>query len=338
MTYAGNPRDPLALVEHGYQTRSGISDWIRELAAPISHLADSAALGWIVARISSEGADHIYAHSLSGASDADILRETRNAMAAGNPGGRLATSIVHALRMQGIYSTVETAGTLVRGKGGERVKLMDTHSVVMRCGGHTVVFISLARQLVSISPGERALWRRLTAHLAAGCRLAGREDSTAASDVEAVLDPNGSRLLHAEGDGRTSTHRELLRKAACDMERARRRRGSVDADQALELWRGLVMGRWSLVDHFDSDGKRFILARKNEPDQPGSPSLTERQRQILFYVGAGWSNKEIGYVLGLAESTVGVHLRNALLALNLPSRAAWIALDSRLTLAAQDCS
>ena len=98
----------------------------------------------------------------------------------------------------------------------------------------------------------------------------------------------------------------------------------------LSLWRGLVSGRWSLVDHFDSDGKRFILARENPPSLPGATGLTDRQRQILFYVGAGWSNKEVGYALGVAESTVAVHLRNALRALGVRSRAEWIALDNRL--------
>ena len=50
-------------------------------------------------------------------------------------------------------------------------------------------------------------------------------------------------------------------------ERARSKRERADPDCALALWEGLVAGRWSLVDHFESDGKRFVVAHKNDPDR-----------------------------------------------------------------------
>jgi DNA-binding NarL/FixJ family response regulator len=80
------------------------------------------------------------------------------------------------------------------------------------------------------------------------------------------------------------------------------------------------------VDHFDSDGRRFLLARKNDPNSPGPEALPLRQRQVLFYVAAGWTNAEVGYALGLSEATIATHLRRALAALGLRSRVAWVRL------------
>ena len=82
---------------------------------------------------------------------------------------------------------------------------------------------------------------------------------------------------------------------------------------ALESWRALTGGRWSLVDQFDHDGKRYIVAYKNAPAAPTSAvaSLTEREAQVLGYLAQGHSNKLIGYELGLAPSTVAMHLGTA---------------------------
>ena len=144
-----------------------------------------------------------------------------------------------------------------------------------------------------------------------------------------MLTPSG-RVLHASGDARSDVARARLRSAVLDVDRARGREGRSNPDAALELWRGLFSGRWSLVDHFDSDGRRFLLARRNEPGAPGPKALPLRQRQVLFYVGAGWSNKEIGYALGISEATVAVHLRLALAALNVASRADWIRISAEV--------
>jgi DNA-binding NarL/FixJ family response regulator len=95
----------------------------------------------------------------------------------------------------------------------------------------------------------------------------------------------------------------------------------------------LFSGRWSLVDHFDSDGRRFILARHNAPKVAAPKALPLRQRQVLFHAAAGWSNKEIAYALGVSESTVAAHLMRGLSAMNLPSRSEWIRISTEVLLA-----
>ena len=73
----------------------------------------------------------------------------------------------------------------------------------------------------------------------------------------------------------------------------------------------VVAGRWSLVERFDSDDRRFLVAHKNDPSNRDPRGLTERERQVLGYAELGRLNKLIAYELGLSPSTVGVILATA---------------------------
>jgi len=163
-----------------------------------------------------------------------------------------------------------------------------------------------------IDPQIRELWSRLCAHLAAGLRLRMRLAlrPNERSLPEAVLSANG-RLEHAESAEVVDAHRRTLVQAAIAIQHAR---GPLrdDSERAVEAWRVLVRERWSLVDHFESDGKRYIFARRNVSDIDGPRSLTERERQILARLVLGRSPKLIAYELGLAASTVRVHLTNVM--------------------------
>jgi DNA-binding CsgD family transcriptional regulator len=153
---------------------------------------------------------------------------------------------------------------------------------------------------------QRSLWNRLAAHVAAGARLR-RNTPT----VDAVLRPDG-HVEHAEGEVAASKElRNELHDAARRVDRARGRLRRDDPDEALDVWRGLVVGRWSLVDQFDHDGRRFVVARRNEPSVQEEAALSERERQVLAYAARGWSNKVIAYHLGLSISTVSSHLTGA---------------------------
>lgn len=158
-------------------------------------------------------------------------------------------------------------------------------------------------------------WRLLRAHLLAGLRLGrGLED-------EAVLEPGG-RVVHAEKAARSARALEALRRRARQIDRARSAPGRRDPAHALEAWEGLVSGRWSLIDRFDSDGRRYLVARRNDPHAAAPRALSARERQILAYAALGYANKHIAYTLGLAPSTVSSHLRTAMRRIGVPSRAA----------------
>ncbi len=164
---------------------------------------------------------------------------------------------------------------------------------------------------------DEVRWRRVMVHVMAGLRLRGAPPR---GDGDAVVAPDG-RLLHAEADARPESAREALRRAARIIDKVNSVRGCEDPDAALKAWRGLVNGRWSLVDRFDSDGRRFLIARRNQPTVPSPSALTHRERQVAAYAALGHTNKRIAYTLGLAPSTVSSHLRSAILRLGLRSPA-----------------
>ncbi len=166
-------------------------------------------------------------------------------------------------------------------------------------------------------------WLRVATHIAAGLRLRGAPiaDRDLPLGAEALLEGDGT-LVEARGVAQGRDARAALRDAARKADEARGRLRHHDGERALALWEGLVDGRWSLVDFFDSDGRRFLVARQNDPRVQDPRSLTARERQIVHYVALGHTTKVVAYDLGLAESTVDTHLKKAMRKLGLKSRAA----------------
>lgn len=165
-------------------------------------------------------------------------------------------------------------------------------------------------------------WTRVAAHVAAGLRLRrGRRT------MEAVLTPAGA-VEHAEEPARGSLG--ALREGARAVAWAAASKAG--DPRALEQWRALTAGRWSLVDQFDHDGKRYIVAYKNEPSAPATaaPALTAREAQVLGWLAQGHSNKLIGYELGIAPSTVAMHLGTAAAKLGTKTRVALVQAARRM--------
>ncbi len=178
--------------------------------------------------------------------------------------------------------------------------------------------ISLALlELQSLSKRELTLLTRVAAHLGSGHRLRTHEGHDPLARAEAILSPSG-KLLHAEASAKD--HRLELDEGRKRRQEARSTRH--DAERALEIWRGLVAGRWSLVDHFDTDGKRLILAMKNAPDVGREGDLTARERSVATMAAMGHRDKEIAYALGLTLSSVGSALRRTRSKMGVDSRAA----------------
>jgi DNA-binding NarL/FixJ family response regulator len=136
-----------------------------------------------------------------------------------------------------------------------------------------------------------------------------------------VLHPDG-RLEHAEQPAQDAEARESLRSGVLALERARGPLRRSNPEQAVRIWQALVAGRWSLLDHFDSDGRRFVVAHRNDAEVPDARGLTHRECQVLAHLALGRSNKMIAYELGLSTSTVAGHLASARAKLRLPSAAA----------------
>lgn len=155
-------------------------------------------------------------------------------------------------------------------------------------------------------------WPELAAHVAAGLRLRRRAKRLAKTD--AILSPRGELL---DGSKSGISAREALREAVRRVEHARGQRNDV---AAIDAWTALVEGRWSLVDRFESDGKRFLVAVQNAANAPDPRALDNDERPILHFVAMGHTNKLIAYELGLPLGTVATRLGSVMRKLGVRSR------------------
>ncbi len=201
------------------------------------------------------------------------------------------------------------------------------------------LFGAFAPDFVSTTRAARATWSHVCAHMGAAMRLRRASASLSARAdglpalAEAVLEPSG-RVAHAEGAATVKSAREALREAARTVSRARDEARREDPRAALEAWRALVSGRWSLVDHFDSDGHRYLVAHKNPPKVRDPRRLTRREQEVLAFLALGSPNKLIGYTLGLSTSRVGTLIGSAARKLGCSSRVELVALARQLARAA----
>jgi DNA-binding CsgD family transcriptional regulator len=157
-------------------------------------------------------------------------------------------------------------------------------------------------RVTKLSERRRAVLTRVGVHMATGLGLRAR---LAKSQVAAVLTPGG-RVEHAQGDAELKAAREALREAAIAVDRARGKLRREAPDDAVGMWRARVSAQWTLVDQFESDGKRFVVARTNALPLESTDLLTAREQEVLALLMQGHSNKLIAYELGITASTVRV--------------------------------
>ncbi|MEO6952944.1 MAG: LuxR C-terminal-related transcriptional regulator [Polyangia bacterium] len=167
----------------------------------------------------------------------------------------------------------------------------------------------------TLTPKEVRLLTKLATHVCASQRL--RTHAVTPDAADAVLSAHG-KVLHVTDVAQHD-------RAALDDGHRRRdaaKKSAHDADRALEIWQGLVAGKWSLVDHFDSDGKRFVLAMKNAPEVDPRVDLTPLERRVSSLASMGHRDKEIAYSLGITMPSVAAALHRARTKIGVTSRAA----------------
>jgi len=182
--------------------------------------------------------------------------------------------------------------------------------------GNVLQVVATSRNFVNVHPKTAAAWRRVLIHLGTALRLRRH-----LGEPEAVLSTDGA-VQDARSSAKARDTREQLREAVLRMERSRTARVRRDPEEALSLWQGLVAGRWSLVDQFESDGRRYIAAHENAPHARDPRALSEAEQVYLVYYLRGASPDEIAFAFGKSPATVGKVLSSITRRLRLPSRVA----------------
>jgi len=199
--------------------------------------------------------------------------------------------------------------------------------------GRGIHVLAPTPHLVRLTPKQRREWEMISAHAASGLRLrhaieraASAESSALPFGAEAVIDPSNFRVAEAAADARVPEALETLRQAAIRVDHARAtgRKGG-ETHSALAEWWALIRGRWSIVDWFDSGGRRYVLALPNPPHVPNPRGLTKREQQVVAFAALGDSHKLIAYRLGLSRSRVTQVLTSSMRKLGVKTQAELVA-------------
>jgi len=178
----------------------------------------------------------------------------------------------------------------------------------------TMFAVGLPRRR-ALRPTERWSLARLAAHLASARRLVG-----AIGELEpAATFAASGKLLDASP--RVQDDAGPLRAAVLAMERARGELSRRAPEESLRIWRALVDGHYSLVERFESDGKRFVIAYENPPGAVDPRGLTRRERAVAGLLALALPDRQLAYELGLSEGTVRAHVHAVLHKLGVATRA-----------------
>jgi DNA-binding CsgD family transcriptional regulator len=188
--------------------------------------------------------------------------------------------------------------------------------------GRGVHIIAPVPDATSLSRAERNRWQMLAAHLSSGLRLRGvLADSSSTSPsaagelpcgAQALLDPKTFQVTEACEEARLPGSLQALRAAAIRMDRARGPLRKTNTEEALKIWWALLRGKWSMVEWFDTDQRRYILAVPNAPSVVDPRGLTRRESQVAAYAALGESHKLIAYRLGISRSRTSNALSSAM--------------------------
>jgi DNA-binding CsgD family transcriptional regulator len=323
--------DPITVIEAGYELDLDEREWLRRIAVALRPLL--------------EGGHGITAYTFDVAAPPEVWLQNPVLVGADPEAARHAISMLSHVgsTATGLHTDPEPLIGGIEGfvrQGYPRTALPEAwHDHCRRLGVKDYL------GLRTIEPGGRGigvtggqdreprldrrtqrLWARVSAHLAAARRLRETLSKAAEATVadEAILRPSG-HLAHAEGVAKDRSLREALRQAVLRQERARGRMRRQDPEGATEAWTALVTGRWSLVDRFESDGRRYVVAHANDVRVPDPRALSERERSVAHLAALGKTNKLIAYELGLSSSTIATHLSAALRKLGLESRTQLVA-------------
>lgn len=304
--------DPIALIEHAYELGRPDDDWL-------ARIVDAAAPG-LDCGIGTSGALWSLptpggpATSLASVVTRPELTPLESIIYGeiGDAAPRYYTQVPTFSQASLLRRDPVIGHTLRRCSAALGHEIRDVIGMVVGDGGHTGVAIAaFAAVPPRFTERNRQRFLRIALHIGAALRLRTRAREGTLRAPDAVIDARG-KTLHAEPAAQPRSARNALAEAVRAIDRARgalRRRAP---DEAIELWRALVAGRWTVVDWIDSDGRRLLVAHANAIGGRDDRSLSEREREVAEFLVHGRSNSEIAYALGLGVGTVSRIARDVL--------------------------
>ena len=95
---------------------------------------------------------------------------------------------------------------------------------------------------------------------------------------------------------------------------------SLNSDEFIKLLRGLEKGEPPIPSSVTLRLMNYV-ARQSGPNEVRNDNLTEREVELLGFLGLGLPNKLIAEKLGVSDNTVKYHIKNILQKLNFSNRA-----------------
>jgi len=320
--------DVIGILESVYRVDQARDGWVDDvLRAVDASLGMGIGVGAVLYRLGDGEAVDVEA--ISGVGISDAWHQVGVALHA-DP--EIAGALNHCYRVWPLCGTFLELLPLTTANEQQRRKVIEIYTrhgvsdqLIVHARESSGVGVSLlvfADQPIQLAPHETQLLELVATHLSTAYRLHRRLQSKVQEHpptIEAILDERG-RVAHAETAAHAPAAREQLGDAVRLREWAQGRIRHETPARAIEAWKGLVNARWTLVDQLESDGKRYILARKNAPAPRAGAGLSQREREVAALAALHRSNKVIAYELGIAHSTVRVLLKRACEKLGVQSR------------------
>lgn len=192
--------------------------------------------------------------------------------------------------------------------------------IIPRQQKRTMFLVARQNQVRPVPIKVRRRWANLQKHITAvndlRCRI---EDDLWDEQTCLWFDEQGE---YQSGREQVDvTIRQRLRAAIRLRDSALSRGKTADVASVEDFYTNVLNGQWALVDHFDSDGKRHVVAIPVAGDSEFLRAFTPRERQILDRLRRGESNKIIGSELGISTGAVASHLHKVYRKLGVQDRA-----------------
>jgi DNA-binding NarL/FixJ family response regulator len=121
------------------------------------------------------------------------------------------------------------------------------------------------------------------------------------------------------GERRLVLAREDLREAVRMFDDARES-CAPDSREAARSVLNAFPAKWTVLETFDRDGTRYVLARENRPRPKSLADIPAAERSVLECAMRGLATKEIAHVLAISDATVRVLLMRSARRCHVPGR------------------